>query len=180
MKKNLIALTVAGLFSVNAFAVEPYLQLNAGQSDFDVSGDHTDTVLGAGIGFGVSNNLAFEISYNDFGEASEKDILSIGDKASVEANAVSLAAVGKLPIDSSFQIFGKLGLDIWNTDFSYRDGFVSGSDSDDGTDLFYGVGASFSITESTDIHIEYQAHSFKIAGEDLDVDVVLVGVNFGF
>jgi len=196
MKKNLIALTVAGFFSVNAFAVEPYIQVQVGRSEIDADlEDDSDTYMGIGLGFGVTENFAFEVGYKDFGEASESAReVGVAVDLSVEATSFTVAAVGKLPIGSSAELFGKVGLDIWETDVSIK-GSGPGvsrtwSDSDDGTDLYFALGAAFSITESTDIHVEYQLHSFEYTFEseeldfstsdDADVDVITVGVNFGF
>lgn len=189
MKKNLMALAVAGLFSVNAFAVEPYIQAQVGQSEIDTGSsisDDKDTYLSFGVGFGVSDNLAFEVSYKDFGEAQDKYSCTNGVASTTcvetfEATAISFAAVGILPIGPSAELFGKIGLDMWDGDYEFEaQGYGSDSESDDGTDLFYAIGAAFNITESTDIHIEYQKHEFDLGEADLDVDVLNIGVNFGF
>jgi len=194
MKKHLIAVVAAGIFSTNVFAVQPYIQAQVGKSDMSAdiedfdSFDDNDTYLGIGVGFKINKNLAFEISHKDFGEA-EKTYTAGSEslKFTVGGDAISFAAVGILPIDASFSVFGKLGLDLWNGDAkaTYDDGFGfvdSESDSDDGTDLFYAVGASYQITASTDVHIEYQVHEFDTGGDisSVDADVLAIGVNFGF
>jgi len=189
MKKHLIAVVAAGIFSTNVFAVQPYIQAQVGQSKIDPGysvSDDKDTYLGFGVGFGVNENLAFEVGYKDFGEAKDKYVCTDGFTRtnctdSVEATAISFAAVGILPLGSSAKVFAKLGLDMWKGKAKFEaDGYGSDSEDDDGTDLFYSVGAAFDVTSSTDIHIEYQKHSFDVADSDLDVDVLAVGVNFGF
>jgi len=188
MKKHLIAVVAAGIFSTNVFAVQPYIQAQVGQSEADLDysiSDDTDTYLGVGVGFKVNKNLAFEVSYRDFGEVEDKyDDDGFDVKETYSADAISFAAVGIIPVGSSIELFGKLGIDLWNAEWKGQatDGFTNYSDSekDDGTDLFYAIGAAYDVTASTDIHIEYQKHSFEVSGGDMDVDVLAVGVNFGF
>ncbi len=196
MKKQVLAITIVSLLTANAFAVEPYIQAQVGQSNIDVDlDDDNDTYYGIGVGVNVSENLAFEAGYKDFGEASEsakEDGVTVD--ASVEATAFTIAAVGKLPLGSSAKLFGKIGLDIWETETTIKGSGLgvsrTWSDSDDGADLSFAVGAAFDITESTDIHIEYQLHKFEYQFEneelglnlsdDADVDVIAVGLNFSF
>jgi len=55
MQKQLVALAVASVLSSGAFAVEPYLQAQVGQSKFDVDlNDDNDTYFGVGVGFDVT------------------------------------------------------------------------------------------------------------------------------
>lgn len=188
MKKHLIAIAATGVFSVNAFGGQPYIQAQAGQSEFDPDysiSDDNDTYLGIGVGFKVTENLAFELSYRDFGEAEDNySDAGFDFEETYEADAVSIAAVGILPLGSSIELFGKLGFDVWDAEWNGRgsDGFdtLVGSESDDGTDVFYAVGAAFNVNAGTDVHIEYQKHAFEVADSDLDIDILAVGVNFGF
>jgi len=166
MKKSLLAFSAASLLcaSASSFAVQPYLIGQIGQSDFDVDlSDDSDTYFSVGVGFDVSKNLAFEVSYKDFGEASE-------GRFSAEASAISGNVVGKLPLNSSIELLGKIGLDIWEVDANFDSG------DNDGTDLFLGFGAAFNIDARTDITLTYEMHEF----DDVDVDVLAVGITYGF
>jgi len=188
MKKHLIVVAAASFLSAHVFAEQPYIQVEAGSSKVDLDysiSDDTDTYLGVGVGLKVTKNLAFEIGYRDFGEVEDKYFDENFDyKETYSADAVSVAAVGILPLGPSVELFGKLGVDVWKTKWKGRatDGFetVHENESDDGTDLFYAIGAAFNINTNTDIHVEYQRHSFNVAETDVDIDVLAVGVNFGF
>lgn len=215
MKKSLLALAVSGLVIVGnpAFAAGPYVVGQLGQSDVDAgegvfadSLDDTDTYFGVGIGYKVTENIAFEIGYHDFGKA-EADYGSTfpggfeTGTESLELNSVSFAAVGILPLSPSFSLFGKLGLDVWEVEWkdqyqASEDGFdYSGSEKldDDGTGIFLAVGATFDLTANTAVFIEYQLHQFDLEGAayeteegfyevdyEIDADVLNVGINYSF
>lgn len=211
MKKSLLALAVSGLAIVGnpAFAAGPYIIGQVGKSDIDAGEgsaggtfDDDSAFFSLGVGYRVTENIAFELSYNNFGEAeyrySEADAFyDLNGKETLELDAVSVAAVGILPLSPSFQLFGKIGLDLWDAEWKDRftgmdaDGDFSGSDklSDDGADLFYSVGAAFNVSSNTDIFVEYQIHEFELKDTayedfdidyDIDVDVLSVGINYSF
>ena len=169
MKKSLLAFSAASLLcaSASSFAVQPYLIGQIGQSDFDVAGDDSDTYFSVGVGFDVSKNLAFEVSYKDYGDAGDTN--RFGDGWDISASSFSGNVVGKLPLNGSIELLGKVGLDIWQVDAD------NGGD-DDGTDLFLGFGAAFNIDARTDITLTYEMHEF----DDVDVDVLAVGITYGF
>ncbi len=169
MKKSLVAFSATALLcaSASSFAVQPYLIGQIGQSDFDAGEDDSDTYFSVGVGFDVSKNLAFEVSYKDYGEAEGGPWFAEWE---VEASSFSGAAVGKLPLNSSVELLGKVGLDIWEVDSD------NSSYDEDGTDLFLGFGAAFNINTRTDITLTYELHEF----DDVDVDVLAVGINYGF
>lgn len=214
MKKSLIALAASGLALVgnHAFAAGPYIIGQIGQSDIDAgqgvfadSLDDTDTYFGIGAGFKVTNNLAFEVGYHNFGKAEASyTYVENGFESgteTLELDSVSVAAVGILPLGPSASLFGKLGLDVWEAE--WKDGYQADVDgslysesdkiSDDGADLFYAIGATFDITSNASIFVEYQIHQFDLQGAayesedgfydvdyEIDADVLSVGVNLSF
>lgn len=211
MKKTLLALAASGLAVVgnSAFAAGPYIVGQLGKSDIDAgegvyaqSLDDDDTYFGIGVGFKVTENLAFEIGYHDLGEIEAKYGGSNENgyedgKESLALDAVSVAAVGTLPLGPSFNIFGKVGLDLWNAEWkdSYHEMYLgdaySESDkvSDDGADVFFAVGAAFNVSEASSVFIEYQVHQFDVSGTaygaddvdlEVDADTFSVGINYSF
>jgi len=173
MKKNLLAVSATALLlgaSATTFAAQPYLIGQIGKSEFDTDykGDDSDTYFSIGVGFDVSKNLAFEASYKDYGGVD-------GRNWSVDASSFSAAAVGKLPLNSSFELIGKVGLDLWKTDADTPFGIEDDAD-DDGFDLFLAFGGAFNVNSRTDITVTYELHEF----DNVDVDVLAVGINYGF
>ena len=110
------------------------------EGDFD---DDNDIPQGF-IGWQITPNFGVEASYADFG--------SYGNSfASVETDGISLSATLRLPISERFALFGKAGQFWWEADFD-ADNL---SDKFDDTELFYGVGLSFEVTDSIDFRLSY-------------------------
>jgi len=170
MKKTLLVLSTTALLlgaSATTFAAKPYLIGEIGKSDYDIDhydGDESDTYFGLGVGFDVSRNLAFEVTYKDFGKISDGPY-------SLEGSAFNVSAVGKLPLNASFELLGKVGVDLWKTDVS-----GPGSDDDDGFDLSLAVGGAFNIDSRSAITLTYELHEW----DHVNVDVLAVGINYGF
>lgn len=184
MKKQLLAVLIGAstLAAVPAMAAgQMYAGLWLGQSKVDldvdlppgISEDDTDTFLSIGGGYKFSENAAVEVAYNDFGEWSAS---GGGAKATVEATSISVAAVGSYPLDGGFSILGKIGLEMWDAEGG---GAFSGED-EDGTDIFFGFGGGYDLTEAVSARLEYQLHSFEAGGEDADIDVFNLGFTFNF
>jgi len=166
-------LAALSLTSLPAVAADNgiYLGASVGQSgleidDFDYDADSTGYKLIAGWRF--LDWLAIEGNYIDFGSG---DDTVLGSKIETEADGVSLSAVGFLPI-GPVDLFARVGVVDWSADLS-SPGFAS--ESDDGTDLAYGVGAQFRVW-SLSIRAEYEM--FDI--DDADVDMISVGVTWTF
>ncbi|WP_150301325.1 outer membrane beta-barrel protein [Pseudomonas profundi] len=136
--------------------------------------DDEDTSWKIFGGWEMNPNIAFEAGWVDFGEITG----SVGGSAvSAEVDGWTLAAKGILPINEQFGVFGvfgvfgKFGAIMWDVKGS---GAASGT-SDDGTDLMYGLGAQYMITNQFGIVGEWEW--FDI---DSDVDLFSVGVLFKF
>ena len=175
MRKHLLPgiFAALALTSLPALAADNgiYLGASVGQSglqvdDFNYDADATGYKLIAGWRF--IDWLAVEANYLDFGSG---DDTVFGDKIETEADGISLSAVGFLPV-GPVDLFARVGAVDWSADIS-SPGF--GSDSDDGTDLTYGIGAQFRVW-SLSIRAEYEM--FDVS--DADLDMISVGVTWTF
>ncbi|MEM6818845.1 MAG: porin family protein [Pseudomonadota bacterium] len=111
--------------------------------------------------------LAVEAGYVDFG-APDLDIL--GDPLTVETTALNLWGI--LGVDVGLvDLYGKVGYASWEADVSLQ----GVSDSEDGNDLAYGLGAAFGIGP-VQIRGEYELYEF----EDVDVSMLSLGVSYKF
>ena len=160
-----------GALSFGAQAAEPvgfYAGAGVGQSMIDEGViDEEETAFQVYGGYQLHPNWGFELGYTDFGKA------EYGDVASLEADTVSLVAVGTLPFTDKFSGYAKAGVHSWDADA--RAAGV-GSASDDGTDPTYGVGLQYRFTDSVALRGEYSR--FEL--EDVDVDLAQVQVRFDF
>lgn len=119
----------------------------------------------------LTDNLGVEVSYLDLG-APDDDVL--GTIVAVESSAFDAFVVGAVPVTDFVDLFAKVGLVAWDTDVIVT-GFPS--ISDDGTDLAYGVGAAFNLSNNLSIRGEWEA--FDIEDTD-DIWMLSVGISIGF
>jgi OOP family OmpA-OmpF porin len=175
MRKQILTGLVATLALTTLPAVAAdngiYLGASVGQSgleidDFDYDASATGYKIIAGWRF--LDWLAVEGNYVDFGSGDDR----VADtKIETEADGISLSAVGFLPV-GPVDLFARVGAVDWSADLSSPG---SGSGSDDGTDLTYGIGAQFRVW-SLSIRAEYEM--FDIS--DADLDMISVGVTWTF
>jgi len=125
--------------------------------DDDLSGvDDSDTGFKIFGGYTFTENWGVEVSYFDFGEAS----VSAGNSsASVGITGLSASAVGRLPVNDMFAVYGKLGFASYDVDLDFNNvpGFGSGHMSDSDSDLIYGVGGALSFGGNFEARLEYEA-----------------------
>lgn len=142
-----------------------------GQSEIDVDdADADDTSFRIGGGYRVNQNFAVEGFYIDYGEA--EDTVG-GLDASIEATAFQFQAVGLFPVNPTVDLYGKVGLAIWDAEACIE---IFGCEDDDGTDLVFGFGAGFNVSKAVAIRAEYEMAEF----DDVDVTTIMVGVDIGF
>ena len=171
------AVAACSLFSLPAFSADNgiYLGASVGQSgvqydeNFDgdnFSFDASATGFKAIAGWRFIDWLAVEANYVDLGSGDDNGI-------ETDVNGVSLSAVGFVPV-GPVDLFARVGAVNWNADFDAPN--LGVSESDDGTDLTYGVGAQFRVW-SLSIRGEYEI--FDISDADT-VDMFSIGVTWTF
>lgn len=136
-----------------------------------VNCDDEDTGLKIFGGFKFSPNFAVEGAWIDLGEVSAS---GPGGSATAEADGFQLAAVGMIPFNPQWSIFGKLGAFMW--DASVNSNVPGANASDDGTDIMFGVGAMWNFAERLGLRAEWE----RFDVDDEDVDFLSVGIQFNF
>lgn len=178
LKRLLVAILVVGACTMTAHA-----GLFLGGSVGDVSVKDSDSTVdfsGSATGYKAYGGFTFikffalEASYVEFG-SSEDEISSAAD-ATVDPTGWDAFAVGKLPIGRHFEIFGKLGIIMWDAKATYS-GAVSGSSDESGTDSCYGAGIAFVFGKHFAVRAEYE--SFDISDIDT-LDMTSIGAEFRF
>lgn len=187
--------------SANAADSGWYVGLGAGQSSVDVDGgeidgllaadsitattsvDDTDTAWKIFGGYRMNANFGLEAAYMDYGTISADSTvtaLSAGVvNVDLDTTAWLLDAVGYLPLGNGFELFGKLGVALWDIEGNFsgsggESGF-SGSADDDGSDFHFGVGAGYALTDNIGIRAEWE----RITG-DADLDAWTISAQIGF
>jgi OOP family OmpA-OmpF porin len=196
-KLALIALLAATAVTP-ALAGDFYVVGSVGQSSFDVdkgradglltaagytgvntSVDKNDTAYKAQVGYQFNQYFAVEGGYINFGKAQYRGTITGGIvKADIEASGFNIDAVGILPINESFSLFGKLGVIDAKVE-------LVGTSSVSATKWkpTYGVGATYNVNKQLGIRVEYEQFSklgdSNKTGES-DVNVISAGVAYKF
>jgi OOP family OmpA-OmpF porin len=165
-----------------------YVGGSIGQSDIDesvaeglitsgsVDGEDTGWKLFGDYMF--NRNFGVEAGYVDLGKATYSGDFfgSPVTGGRVEVTGFNVAAIGAFPVTNAFSIFGKLGFFSWEAEASDTTGGVPFSAKEDGNDVFFGAGISYSFTRSLSVRGEWER--FQV--DDVDADLLSIGVVYRF
>ena len=177
------ALAVA-LFAISSPALSqgPFsASIVLGQADQESSVSGLGSVSGDDMSYGLRAAYAFteyvavELSYQDFGEAEEGYIDDFGDSINdtMQSSALSAGVRLSVPFQSGFSLLGRAGLSKWDYDFEETDSAFPGEvfkAGDDGTDLYYGVGAEYRFADRMTIGIEYTVFDMDASALRVSID----------
>jgi OmpA-OmpF porin, OOP family len=187
-KIALVLLVMSGLIAAPQAWGQFYIGGSVGKSDFDdgnavpdliTSGtvDGSDTGLKIFGGYQFNKNLALELSYVDLGKASYSGTF-LGAPVtggSVDTTGLNFSVVGILPLNPSFELFGKVGFFMWEAQARDTTGGVPFSGKEDGTDVSFGIGASYNINKNLSVRAEWE--QFKAVDT---ISLLSLGIVFKF
>ena len=137
-------------------------------------------------GYNLSDNFALEGGYVDFGESTltaptgaQFTLAGVLFPTPTDINmtaiadAFTFAGVGKMDVGIG-NIFGKLGLAMWDSETTSNIAVLNGTD--DGTDLFFGFGIDVGVTEALVARFEYEMYEL----DDDEVDMMSLGLHVAF
>lgn len=130
------------------------------------------------LGYSFSENFGVELGYTSFGT-----LVDSGDstaRISQDARAITASALGSIPLNEWFSLYGRAGLGWYKTDGS---GTIQGLpvDDNDGTTPYFGIGGKFTFSDRFALRVEFQRFtniSSNIGGSDDDVQALFGGVVF--
>lgn len=96
--------------------------------------------------------------------------------AKVDVDGYGISLVGKYPLGDKLSLLGRVGALSWDADGAGTVGAVAASVDDDGTDLTYGVGAQYSLTDKTAVRLEWERFDL----DDNEIDMISQGVVWSF
>jgi hypothetical protein len=184
MKKTLLGLSIIAVLSpATASAENYYIGGSYGKTEVDVASssdiaalaavgisvDEEDTGSKYFAGYRAHKNVAFEVFNADLGEVKITDGV---DSIDIEAVSFGVSVLGIIPVTESFELFGKVGYQSWEADLSST---VGVSASADGTDVTYGVGATYTTGPFS---FRAEAERYDFDGED--VDMLSAGIAYNF
>lgn len=165
-------------------AVECSPEIQALFFDISCNADNKDTAYKFYGGYSVpgaaqSNiSAAIEFGYIDFGEVAitGNDSFFGPSRMSFSSSGFNIAGIANIRATDQFILFGKLGLLRWDNDFSNVDQIESFSESESGTDIMFGIGVAFEVSDQASIRAEWER--FEI--EDEDVVLLSAGIAVRF
>ena len=152
-----IALLGACSYAVADVNDTGYIGLGFGSVDYGVdSNPNFDDPTGFELILGkeITRNVSFEISYIDFGKAD--DVATA--VRHLEADAITAGALLRGKIGKTADVFLKLGMLSWDSEITQDGAGVIASN--DGTDIFYGLGAMVKTTDNLSIGARYNVYDF--------------------
>lgn len=168
MRKWLRLVCVVGLMGTAQTGLSGiYLGAGMGSVEPDLSSFTQDVYGQIYVGAEIGRWFAIEAGYHDFGESESSD-----GQVTLEAEGLSAAAVGRLPIWDLFEVYGRLGLLHWDRDANVGAGTIDeikevfDESSTDGFDATYGLGVLWNLTSSLAVSLEWARQEM----DDADLD----------
>ncbi len=182
-------LVFGGLFATSqASAQGLYLGGSVGKSDIDdsitsgliTSGpvDGKDTGYKIFGGYQINQNFGVELGYVDLGKVTYSGFSGTSPvtNGTVEATGFNISAVGSVPLNPSFALFGKIGMFVWEAKANDITGGSPFSAKEDGTDVSFGFGLSYNFTKNVSARVEWER--FKMDSEN--ASLLSVGIAYRF
>jgi len=145
--------------------------------------EDSDTSLALFGGYHFNQYLSVEGGYIDLGAAEYRSTgsfrrgvatQSIATSIDVETTGFTVAGLGSWPIGNVFELHGRLGLFISQTDLSVKLGSTgatgSSTDSLDSVGGYYGIGAGFNFAQHWSVSLDWTRYD-NVGDEDEDDDV---------
>ncbi|MFY9259937.1 MAG: outer membrane beta-barrel protein [Gallionella sp.] len=132
MKKILMAMAIGAAFVATSVSADPYIGAGLGAARTDTS----NTASKIFVGYQTSEQLGFQVAYNDFG----------GYRGGT-ASAWSIAMVGTMPVNPDWDVSAKLGASENRTTAA-----GAGSHSD----IMWGVGGGYNFNRNVALRLEYE------------------------
>lgn len=149
------------------------------------SGD--DMSIGIRGAFALNDDFAFELTYQDYGETDDTYIDEWGDTISdkTSSTALNLGIQGIMPSGSNFSLIGRIGFALWDYEVKETDSAFPGvtfNASDDGNDLYYGIGMQYTANNQFIIGAEYTITEMDVTlfGISVDHEVSNFSLSFGY
>ncbi len=165
-------LAISAAMAMSAQAADWYVGGSIGgtnwKADLPLS-DKSDTGGKAFVGVGLHPNFAIELGWADLGTAK----LAGPPTANLKGDGVFLDLVGRLPLANNFSALARLGA------FNGRSR-VSGGSSERGTDVKFGLGVAYSVSQAISVRGEWERYRFKLSGVNPDVDLWSLGLVYSF
>ena len=168
---------LAALVSVASFApiaaqANPYATFGVGNVEYSETGIKDAIGYKFGAGYSFNENVALETTYL----TSKNSDIKVGD--ALVANKLSSIALGfvfKAPL-KNISVLGRLGMHRWDQKVSAIANGRQAKLTADGTDLYFGAGVEYDITDAIALGGEYTIYQ----GDDANAKVMALSLKTAF
>lgn len=168
--KKIILVSMLGMAAVSAQAQSMYGDVAYQMFDTDLATD--PAAVRAIVGYKVNPNLAVEGMLGT-GVRDGKDA-SFGVPAKVKLDRLAgIYAKTSFKVSDAFELYGRLGYVNYKATASASAGRFSAAVSDSGSDVSYGIGASYYLSPAMSVNLDYMNFGDLEGG-------VAVGLKFSF
>lgn len=178
----LLATTMIGSAAHAAEQSRFFIEAGVGMSSTDlgsepgVSVDEKDVFFSIGAGYSFNKMFAIEAGYIDLGKV-KISVPAIPYTATLSADGFYFGPRLTLEISPQFEAYGRVGVLAWDAEVKDSLGF---SASDDGTDVYFGIGAAYKISKQVSLGADWTRYAYEGDGEDSDVDTFGAKLKFNF
>lgn len=175
MKKVLVASLLSSLVAVPAFAAVSGGFVSADLQSWSTTNTQPFGNPGVGLriggGYRFTPNVGLEVNFSQSGKSS--DILGTNYKLS----ATQLAVVGTYPINTEFDLFGKLGMSA--NKLTPSPGTCTNCSK---TDMMIGVGGQYNINQQFGVRLQYESlgKATNTGSSDVSATTLSAGVVYSF
>jgi OOP family OmpA-OmpF porin len=156
----------------------------AGATGVVASVDNTDTGYKLFGGYQLNKNIGFEAAYVNLGSLTANATYATPAGSPVRSNTdidgYQLSAVGILPLNDAFSVFGKVGAFFSKSDSTATTSLTSVSANADNTDWTYGLGGNWQFNPNIGLRAEWERFQGLGISKSSDADLYSLGVVYRF
>ncbi len=182
--------TALGQAASDSSIVELSNELTAtGANTTNISVDESRIGWKLNVGFEVTNNVAIEAGYMDLNEVNAElnpvvsdPELFFNNSQKINPNSAdgfTLGSVYRYDITDNIGLTGSVGVFNWEGDFntqSLNNNQSIGNDGNKGTDLYFGVGGGYQLSQDVSLSIEWEQYQL----DNDKAEMWSIGVNYHF
>ena len=165
MKKIAVAALLSAFIAAPVAAQDMYIGVNVGSAQIDVTGLNSSTAFSVLGGYTIYSNFAAEVAFVNFGSVDR----ALG--TTLKSRALSVSAVGSIPLNDQFSLIGKLG--VASTTFK-----ATNFDSDSEIGVTFGVATQFNFDKEISMRAGYDV--YKVSADSADENVMSLGAIYQF
>jgi OOP family OmpA-OmpF porin len=137
--------------------------------------DDSTTTMSLFIGMDLNETFAVEGFYANHGE-SKINIPALSYTATIKGTTMGLAVKAGTNFSDDIRGFVKLGYHSWKSESNENDNGVLGTEKDDGTDLLYGIGIEYKLSETAAVVAGYDRFTYN----DSNITDMSIGIKYRF